>query len=105
MARYQANHVVWFLAGDGNFSEESGARWRRIGRGVFGGRWQEPVRIHPQGRQWFFGEFADEEWLDVIIYQSRNVSRTSPTPRKGISVRRNPKRVIWLWSIFHGVAR
>lgn len=70
VARYQANHVVWFLAGDENFSEESGARWRRIGRGVFGGREHAPATIHPQGRQWFFDDFADEEWLDLIIYQS-----------------------------------
>ncbi len=70
VARYQANHVVWILAGDENFSGESGARWRRIGRGVFGGREHAPATIHPQGRQWFFDDFSDEEWLDLIIYQS-----------------------------------
>ena len=70
VARYQAHHVVWFLAGDENFSEESGDRWRRIGRGVFGDREHAPATIHPQGRQWFFDNFADESWLDLIIYQS-----------------------------------
>ena len=70
VARYQANHVIWFLAGDENFSGETGERWRRIGRGVFAGREHAPATLHPQGRQWFFDEFANEDWLDLIIYQS-----------------------------------
>lgn len=70
VARYQGHHVVWILAGDENFSDERGVRWRRIGRGVFGDREHAPATVHPQGRQWFFDDFAEEDWLDLIIYQS-----------------------------------
>lgn len=69
-ARYGAHHVMWFLAGDENFEGETGARWRRIGRAVFDEDVQGIATLHPRGRQWFFDEFADEDWLDVIIYQS-----------------------------------
>jgi hypothetical protein len=70
-ARYGAHHVAWFLAGDENFSGERGKRWRRIGRAVF----KEPrhealATVHPQGRQWHLEKFRDEDWYDLIIYQS-----------------------------------
>jgi len=70
-ARYGAHHVAWFLAGDENFSGERGKRWRRIGRPVF----EEPshealATVHPQGRQWHLEEFREEDWYDLIIYQS-----------------------------------
>ena len=41
-----------------------------IGRAVFGDREHAPATIHPQGRQWFFDDFAGEDWLDLIICQS-----------------------------------
>ena len=62
--------MVWFLAGDESYSGDRGERWRNIGRGVFEGREHAPATIHPRGRQWFFGDFAQEDWLDFIIYQS-----------------------------------
>ena len=70
-ARYGAHHVAWFLAGDENFSDERGERWRRIGEAVF----EEPqhealATVHPQGRQWHLEAFRDEDWYDFIIYQS-----------------------------------
>jgi hypothetical protein len=70
-ARYGAHHVAWFLAGDENFSGERGKRWRRIGRAVF----KEPrhealATVHPQGCQWHLEKFRDEDWYDLIIYQS-----------------------------------
>lgn len=70
VARYGAHHVMWILAGDENYSGETGARWPRIGRAVFDTPHHAPVTLHPQGMQWHFDEFADEDWLDVIIYQS-----------------------------------
>lgn len=70
VARYGAHHVAWFLAGDEHFGETAD-RWKTIGRAVFGGREDRaPVTIHPRGRQWFFDEFAEERWLDFLIYQS-----------------------------------
>ncbi len=69
-ARYGAHHVMWLLAGDENFGGETGERWRRIGRAVFDGYNAALKTFHPQGRQWFFDDFAEEDWLDLIIYQS-----------------------------------
>ncbi|GAA5522752.1 glycoside hydrolase family 140 protein [Aliifodinibius salicampi] len=70
-ARYGAHHVAWFLAGDENFSEESGERWRRIGDAVFREPQHEALAtVHPQGRQWYLEEFRDKSWYDFIIYQS-----------------------------------
>lgn len=70
VARYGAHHVMFFLAGDEDFSGETGARWRRIGRAVFSAGDPWLATIHPRGRQWHFDRFADEDWLDLIIYQS-----------------------------------
>lgn len=70
VARYGAYHVLFFLAGDEDFSGETGARWRRIGRAVFDAEDPWPATIHPRGRQWFFDDFTEEDWMDLIIYQS-----------------------------------
>jgi hypothetical protein len=69
VARYQGNHVAWILAGDENY-QKNGDRWRRIGRAVFDRPGHAPVTTHPQGMQWAFDDFADEPWLDFLIYQS-----------------------------------
>lgn len=70
-ARYGAHHVIWFLAGDENFSGDRGDRWKRIGRAVFDGSPHDAlVTLHPQGRQWHFEQYKDEDWFDLIIYQS-----------------------------------
>ena len=70
VARYGAHHVVWFLAGDENYAGERGERWKRIGRAVFGEGEHAPVTLHPQGMQWHFDTFLEEDWLDLLIYQS-----------------------------------
>jgi hypothetical protein len=70
VARWQAHHVVWFLPGDGDYRGEKAERWKRIGRAVFGGRPHAPVSLHPGGLHWNLPEFQEEEWLDVIGYQS-----------------------------------
>jgi len=69
VARYGAHHVAWFLAGDEHFGETA-ERWKTIGRAVFGGREHAPATLHPRGRQWYFDDFAQERWLDFLIYQS-----------------------------------
>jgi len=69
-ARYGAHNVVWILTGDANYVGEKGARWRRIGRAVFGGRPHAPVGSHPAGMLWPWDSFRDETWLDFLIYQS-----------------------------------
>lgn len=70
VARWQAHHVAWLINGDGDYRGEKAERWRKIGRGVFGGRAHAPVSLHPGGLMWAMDEFRDEEWLDVAGYQS-----------------------------------
>lgn len=70
VARYGANHVVWFLGGDGNYTGTHEQRWKTIGRAVFDGSHQGIVAQHPQGRSWIGEIYRDEPWLDIIGYQS-----------------------------------
>jgi hypothetical protein len=70
VARYGANHVVWFLGGDGNYTGNYEQRWKTIGRAVFDGKHQGIVATHPQGRSWIGEIYKDESWLDIIGYQS-----------------------------------
>ena len=71
IARWSANDVVWILNGDGNYTGEVAAKWRRIGRALFE---QDdahlPVLLHPCGMNWPYDEFRDETWLDLLGYQS-----------------------------------
>jgi hypothetical protein len=70
VARWGDVPSVWILNGDGDYRGEKAARWRRIGRAVFGARPHAPVAIHPGGRWWVQDEFVDEPWLDIVGYQS-----------------------------------
>jgi len=70
VARYGANHVVWLLGGDGNYTGTYEQRWKTIGRAVFNGKTQGLVAQHPQGRSWIGEVYKDEPWLNMIGYQS-----------------------------------
>jgi len=71
VARYGGHHVVWLLGGDGDFLGEYEQRWKTIGRGVFGsGDHPGLVTLHPCGRSWYGDAYRDEDWLDIIGYQS-----------------------------------
>ena len=71
VARLQGNHVVWLLGGDGRYIDEYEQRWKEIGRRVFGDRHpQSPVCLHPQGTSWTGDAYANEEWIDIVGYQS-----------------------------------
>jgi len=70
VARYGANHVIWLLGGDGNYTGTYEQRWKTIGRGVFDGTQQGIVGQHPQGRSWIGEIYRDEKWIDIIGYQS-----------------------------------
>ncbi len=70
VARYGANHVIWFLGGDGNYTGTYEQRWKTIGRAVFDGTHQGIVAQHPQGRSWIGEIYKDERWLDIVGYQS-----------------------------------
>jgi hypothetical protein len=70
VARYGGHQVVWILGGDGRYVDEYEQRWKNIGRGVFGESHPGLVAQHPHGRSWIGREYADEDWLDIVGYQS-----------------------------------
>lgn len=70
VARYSANHVAFFLPGDGRYFDENAERWKRIGRAVFDREPHPPVFLHPQGMQWPYEAFLSEKWVSAFGYQS-----------------------------------
>ncbi len=71
LARYDGNHVVWNLGGDGDYTGENANRWKNIGREVFGRNFHRNlVTLHPRGLSWYGNEFNEEPWLDYISYQT-----------------------------------
>lgn len=71
VARYGGNQVIWFLGGDGQYTDEFEQRWKTIGRDVFG-EMEHPgiVAQHPKGSSWIGEVYKDEPWLDIVGYQS-----------------------------------
>ena len=71
LARYDANHVIWNLGGDGHYLDEHEKRWKKIGREVFGkNNHQRLVTLHPRGLSWYGSAYNDEKWLNIISYQT-----------------------------------
>ncbi len=70
VARYGGNQVVWMLGGDGRYYGELESRWKAIGQQVFGNIHHAPVTLHPHGSSWIGEIYADQEWMDIIAYQS-----------------------------------
>ncbi|HLU15948.1 MAG TPA: DUF4038 domain-containing protein [Burkholderiaceae bacterium] len=71
-ARYDAYHVIWNLGGDGVFTGDQEAKWKAIGREVFGDSSanQSPVTLHAGGYHWYGHDYDGEPWLDMISYQT-----------------------------------
>ncbi|HBL74067.1 MAG TPA: hypothetical protein DD458_02460 [Prolixibacteraceae bacterium] len=70
VARYQGNHVVWTLGGDGKYYDDQEVKWKEIGRQVFNEIDHAPVTIHPHGLSWIGELFAQEDWYNMMGYQS-----------------------------------
>ena len=70
VARYGGNQVVWLLGGDGQYYGELEDRWKTIGRRVFSEIHHAPVCLHPHGRSWIGDLYAEEDWMDIVCYQS-----------------------------------
>lgn len=70
VARYGGNHVVWIIGGDGKYLDTREQRWKNIGRGVFGDPHPGLVALHPSGKDWVGDAYSDEEWLDIVGYQT-----------------------------------
>jgi hypothetical protein len=70
-ARYHSHHVLWFLGGDGDYRGDKAEKWKIIGRAVFPENLdRKPVTLHPRGMQDPWPSFAEEPWLDFLIYQT-----------------------------------
>jgi len=69
-ARWGANAVVWILMGDWRYQPENAERWRGIGRGIFGTGIHAPVATHVRSRVFLAEEFRDEDWLEIVGYQT-----------------------------------
>ena len=74
--RWDAPNVVWMLGGDGNYtSPEAEARWKRIGRSVYGDRPYTVATLHPCGRTWVGDAFDTEPWYNLATIQSGHGSQ------------------------------
>lgn len=70
VARYQGNHVIWTLGGDGKYYDDLEARWKQIGREVFNDIDHAPATLHPHGSSYVGRTYEDEEWYNLMGYQS-----------------------------------
>ncbi len=70
IARYGGNQVIWILGGDGKYNEQYEQRWLEIGRRVFADDPPGLVAQHPMGRLWIGDNHSEENWLDIVGYQS-----------------------------------
>lgn len=86
VSRWGAYQVIWLLSGDCRFAKQSVARWKRIGKALFGKKDVKPkgakkpshvlrsmarlVTLHPSGQNWIGDTFGGEPWLDFHSYQS-----------------------------------
>jgi len=70
IARYSGHQVIWMLGGDGSYRRQYEQRWLEIGRRVFDDDPPGVVTQHPQGHVWIGDNHKDEEWLDIVGYQS-----------------------------------
>ena len=85
VARYQGNHVVWTLGGDGKYYDDQEIKWKEIGRRVFNHIDHAPVTLHPHGTSWIGDLYDQEDWYNVMGYQSShsNGERTVNWINKG----------------------
>ncbi len=70
VARYQGNHVVWTLGGDGKYYDDQEVKWKEIGRRVFNEIDHSPVTLHPHGSSWVGDIYDQENWYNLMGYQS-----------------------------------
>jgi hypothetical protein len=70
VARYQGNHVVWTLGGDGRYYDDQEIKWKEIGRRVFNDIDHAPVTLHPHGSSWVGDIYDQEDWYNLMSYQS-----------------------------------
>jgi hypothetical protein len=67
--RYKKAHVLWILACDNMYTTDT-AKWKKIGRAVFGDTNETPITTHPTGENFPWKDWEEEKWLTVLGYQS-----------------------------------
>lgn len=92
VARYQGNHVIWTLGGDGKYYDDLEERWKEIGRRVFNDIDHAPVTLHPHGSSWVGDIYDQEAWYNVMGYQS------SHSNEKGVVDWINKGPMVEMWS-------
>ncbi len=70
VARYQGNHVVWSLGGDGRYFGHFEGRWKAIGDAVFGDIDHALATLHPHGQSYVGDLYAGKSWYGLMSYQS-----------------------------------
>jgi Protein of unknown function (DUF4038)/Domain of unknown function (DUF5060)/Putative collagen-binding domain of a collagenase len=70
VARWGAYHVAWIILCEGDNVGIQVARWKRIGRAVFGDRPHAPIILYCGATYWVLEEFHSEPWVDILGYQS-----------------------------------
>ncbi|GAB2796426.1 DUF4038 domain-containing protein [Rhabdobacter roseus] len=70
VARYGGHQVIWILGGDAEYLQGYEMRWKKIGRAVFGKPHPGVTSLHPHGRSWIGKEYGQEDWLDIVGYQT-----------------------------------
>jgi hypothetical protein len=70
VARYQGNHVIWTVGGDGKYYDDQEIKWKEIGRRVFNDTDHAPVTLHPHGSSWVGDIYDQENWYNLMGYQS-----------------------------------
>lgn len=91
VARYGAHHVIWLLGGDGNYLDPFEQRWKYIGQQVFRDYHPGLVTLHPGGRSWIGEAYADQEWLDIVAYQSSHSNQEGTVNW----INRGPMATLW----------
>lgn len=71
LARYDGNHVIWNLGGDGKFIGANEKKWKNIARKVFNNNYHcNIVTLHTGGFSWYGSDYNEESWLNMISYQT-----------------------------------
>lgn len=91
VGRWDAQPVVWVIAFDADVNGRRAARWRRIGRTVFGRVNHSPVILFCGSTYWAFKEFDNVSWVDAVAFQTGNVLSDEAT----LWLARGPVTGIW----------
>ncbi len=80
VARWGADHVSWLVAFESDSSGKAAQRWQKIGRAVFQPVTHAPVVLCPGESIWVLDAFRQENWVDVLGFQTVNAANDATLP-------------------------